>query len=98
MDPPPKNPGRRSFLAAAGKTAAAAVGATLLPDCFQRALAVPAARVTGTIPDVQHVVILLQENRSFDHYFGTMAGVRGFGDRWPIPLPNEEPVWRQSAG
>jgi phospholipase C len=22
----------------------------------------------------------MQENRSFDHYFGTLAGVRGFGD------------------
>jgi phospholipase C len=33
------------------------------------------------------VVILMQENRAFDHYFGTLAGVRGFGDRFPIPLP-----------
>src|SRR5450759_3980242 len=33
---------------------------------------------TGTIQDVQHVVILMQENRSFDHYFGAMKGVRGF--------------------
>ncbi len=35
---------------------------------------------TGTIQDVQHVVILMQENRSFDHYFGTMRGVRGYND------------------
>lgn len=42
---------------------------------------------TGTIMDVEHVVILMQENRSFDHYFGTMQGVRGFGDRFPIPVP-----------
>lgn len=35
---------------------------------------------TGTIQDVQHVVILMQENRSFDHYFGTLWGVRGFSD------------------
>jgi|GEM_PF-72403 len=35
---------------------------------------------TGTIQDVQHVVILMQENRSFDHYFGTLQGVRGFND------------------
>jgi hypothetical protein len=28
---------------------------------------------TGTIADVKHVVILMQENRSFDHYFGTHA-------------------------
>ncbi len=29
---------------------------------------------------VQHVVFLMQENRSFDHYFGTLGGVRGFDD------------------
>ncbi|HET6340077.1 MAG TPA: phospholipase C, phosphocholine-specific [Polyangiales bacterium] len=97
-DTPPVDPGRRLFLAAAAKAAAAAISSTLLPGCVERALAIPAARVKGTIVDVQHVVILMQENRSFDHYFGTMAGVRGFGDRWPIPLPSGEPVWRQSDG
>ena len=34
-----------------------------------------------------HIVVLMQENRSFDHYFGGLAGVRGFGDRFPIPVP-----------
>jgi phospholipase C len=34
----------------------------------------------ATLSDVKHVVILMQENRSFDHYYGTMPGVRGFGD------------------
>jgi phospholipase C len=29
---------------------------------------------------VEHVVILIQENRSFDHYFGSYRGVRGFSD------------------
>jgi phospholipase C len=97
-DSGPKSPGRRRFLAAAGTTTAAAIGLNLLPGCIQRALAIPPARVTGTILDVQHVVILMQENRSFDHYFGTMAGVRGFGDRWTVPLANGQPVWRQSDG
>jgi phospholipase C len=54
---------------------------------------------TGTIADVQHIVILMQENRSFDHYFGTLRGVRGFGDRFPIPVPappgEERNVWFQ---
>ncbi len=31
-----------------------------------------AAGLTGTIADLKHVVILMQENRSFDHYFGTL--------------------------
>ena len=30
---------------------------------------------------VEHVVIVMQENRSFDHYFGSYRGVRGFDDR-----------------
>ena len=45
--------------------------------------------------DVEHVVILMQENRSFDHYFGTLRGVRGFSDPRPVMLPSGEPVWRQ---
>lgn len=53
------------------------------------------AAPTGTIMDVAHIVILMQENRSFDHYFGTLKGVRGFGDRFPIPLPGQENVWFQ---
>ena len=64
---------RRNFLA--GATAAAAF------PSISRAFAIPARRRTGTIKDVKHIVILMQENRSFDHYFGTMRGVRGFGDR-----------------
>ena len=44
------------------------------------------AQRTGTIMDVGHIVILMQENRSFDHYFGTMRGVRGFGDRFTVPV------------
>lgn len=82
---------RRGFLRLAGASASVA----LLPQCIRTALAIPAATRTGTIADVEHVVILMQENRSFDHYFGTMAGVRGFGDRLPIPLPSGKPVWHQ---
>ena len=39
-----------------------------------------AAAGAASLADVQHVVILMQENRSFDHYFGTLSGVRGFSD------------------
>ncbi|HEY2357521.1 MAG TPA: phospholipase C, phosphocholine-specific [Phenylobacterium sp.] len=85
---------RRTFLQLA---AGAALGAAALPPGVARALALPANRVTGTIKDVEHVVILMQENRSFDHYFGTLRGVRGYGDPTPITLPNGEPVWKQPA-
>ena len=42
---------------------------------------------TGSLADVEHVVVLMQENRSFDHYFGTLSGVRGFSDR-AVPFQN----------
>lgn len=35
----------------------------------------------GSIDDIQHIILFMQENRSFDHYFGTLKGVRGFNDR-----------------
>ncbi|PWS46579.1 phospholipase C, phosphocholine-specific, partial [Streptomyces sp. FT05W] len=44
---------------------------------------------------IEHVVILMQENRSFDHYFGTLRGVRGFGDRNAIELPSGRTVFEQ---
>ncbi|WNO53420.1 phosphocholine-specific phospholipase C [Stakelama saccharophila] len=49
----------------------------------------------GSIDDIEHVVILMQENRSFDHYFGALRGVRGFADPRPVTLPTGRPVWAQ---
>ncbi len=82
---------RRHFLRLAG--AAAATGS--LPLSIRKALAIPANNQTGTIQDVEHVVVLMQENRAFNHYFGTLPGVRGFGDRITIPLPGGRSVWEQ---
>lgn len=66
---------QRDFL----KTMSVLGAAAAMPASIERALAVPTRRVTGRIKDVKHVVILMQENRSFDHYFGTMGckGIRG---------------------
>ena len=67
---------RRRFLTMTG----AAAGAAAMPRAvLDRALAVPPAG--SSLSDVKHIVMLMQENRSFDHYFGTMRGVRGFADR-----------------
>jgi phospholipase C len=85
---------RRQFIRLAA-TGAAAIGAGALPPGISRALAMPAERRTGTLKDVEHIVILTQENRSFDHYFGTMRGVRGFGDPRAAPLPNGQSVFNQ---
>lgn len=49
----------------------------------------------GSLKDIEHVVVLMQENRSFDHYYGTLRGVRGFGDPRPMKQKDGEPVWHQ---
>src|SRR6201990_1008574 len=89
---------RREWLRAVGRTAAAGCGMAALPASIRRALAVPPNAVTGTLQDVQHIVLLMQENRSFDHYFGTMSGVRGFGDRSQVPQRRTESVFLQYDG
>src|SRR5690349_22569089 len=83
---------RRKFLQSTG-VAAATLAA--FPPSIQRALAIPAHNKTGTIRDVEHIVILMQENRSFDHYFGTLRGVRGFGDKQILTYPNGTSVFQQ---
>ncbi|HKS49625.1 MAG TPA: phospholipase C, phosphocholine-specific [Amycolatopsis sp.] len=85
---------RRRFLHLAGGTAAT----SMLSASIARAAEIPASRRTGTLRDVEHIVVLMQENRSFDHYFGTLRGVRGFGDPRPVTLPSGKPVWYQPDG
>ena len=78
---------RRTFLAggaalAAGGAAAVAAGRSLTSHqskLLDDALAAEPAAGAG-LSDIEHIVILMQENRSFDHYFGTMSAVRGFSD------------------
>ncbi|HSI76236.1 MAG TPA: phospholipase C, phosphocholine-specific [Lunatimonas sp.] len=86
---------RREFL----KKAAFATGGislwNTLPASIQKAMAIDPA-VGSTFYDAEHVVILMQENRSFDHCFGKLKGVRGFNDPRAIRLPNENLVWLQS--
>jgi phospholipase C len=82
---------RRRFLQLAG--GAAAGGA--LPESIARALALPGRRGSGTLRDLEHVVIFMQENRSFDHYFGTLRGVRGFSDPRALTLPSGQSVLHQ---
>ena len=79
------------FLSSAAMTAA-------LPKSIDKALAIPANDRTGTIEDVEHIVFLMQENRAFDHYFGTLRGVRGYGDPRPAFLPSGKPAWFQPNG
>lgn len=86
---------RRNFL----KKAALLSGATglysVLPASIQKAMAID-PQPGSTFLDAEHVVFLMQENRSFDHCFGTLKGVRGYNDPRVIDLPNKNKVWLQS--
>jgi phospholipase C len=93
---------RRRFLqyTALGTAAAAAAGLSGGPAAASVARGSAAARAlprgwTGTIADLKHVVILMQENRSFDHYFGTLRGVRGFGDKQFLAYPGGSNIFQQ---
>ena len=87
--------GRREFLRT---MSSAALAAASLPLSIRRALAIPAHNEKRSIEDVEHIIVLTQENRSFDHYFGTMRGVRGFGDPRAVILPSGKSVWHQPDG
>ena len=88
---------RRGFLRGAAGGLAAGAAINMLPPALRKAMAIPARSLAGSIMDVEHVVIFMQENRSFDHYFGTFNGVRGFGDPRPQRLPGGASVWRQPS-
>jgi phospholipase C len=90
-------PERRRFLINVGRSAGAAATLSAFPPAIRKALAISADRRTGTLQDVDHIVILTQENRSFDHYFGGMNGVRGFADRFPIPVPASPGITGKTA-
>jgi phospholipase C len=84
---------RRRFLQIAGGS----VAATALSSSVARAAAIAPAVRSRTVNDVEHIVVLMQENRSFDHYFGSLRGVRGFGDPHPVLQPGGQTVWNQDG-
>jgi phospholipase C len=86
---------RREFLKKAALLSGGAGMMGLFPESVQRALAIHPDPGT-TYLDAEHVVILMQENRSFDHSYGRMQGVRGFNDPRAISLPNKNKVWLQT--
>src|SRR6478672_5191975 len=86
---------RRDFLKKASILASGAGLLHVLPVSLAKALAIDPAP-GSTYMDAEHVVLLMQENRSFDHTYGTLQGVRGFNDPRAIRLPNNNSVWLQS--
>ncbi|MDQ6812055.1 MAG: phospholipase [Actinomycetota bacterium] len=84
---------RRELMRAAAAASALAAMETLGPaKLLERALAAPAA---GKLGDIKHVVIFINENRSFDHYYGTYKGVRGFADPSVLKQSDGTPVFAQ---
>ncbi|HYZ54571.1 MAG TPA: alkaline phosphatase family protein [Streptosporangiaceae bacterium] len=96
----PDNPGeqtgftRRRLLGSAAAVGGMSAAAMALPPNVRTALASPPPS-NGRLRDIEHVVLLMQENRSFDHYYGTLSGVRGFSDPHPLRLPNGRTVFHQ---
>jgi phospholipase C len=102
-DPAKRRATRRAFMV--GGTAAAfgaavagrAGGQHSITDDQARLLdkVTASATANASLSDVKHIVILMQENRSFDHYFGTLSGVRGFSDPKAAKNANGTPVFDQ---
>ena len=86
----PESMARREFLKKAAFLSGAAGVWTAFPDSIRQAMEIDPEQGT-TYLDAEHVVILMQENRSFDHCFGTLRGVRGFNDPRAHVLPDREP-------
>jgi phospholipase C len=84
---------RRTFVASAATVAGAAGLAGVLPENLARA-ATRSPREFD-LSQVKHLVFQMQENRSFDHYFGTFPGARGFKDPTAIRLPTGRSVFQQ---
>lgn len=85
---------RRDFIKKASLLGGATALINFLPESLQRAMAINAP-AGSTYLDAEHVVFLMQENRSFDHCFGTMKGVRGYNDPRAMQLTSGLPVWFQ---
>ena len=85
---------RRRLLKGAAQFASVAAAATLMPPNVRRLLAQGMPK-NGSLKDIKHVVLLMQENRSFDHYFGMMSGVRGFSDPNVHIQPNGQSLFYQ---
>ena len=85
---------RRRLLKGAAQAGSLAAASTLMPLNLQKLMA-QGPRRPNSLKDIKHVVMLMQENRSFDHYFGTLAGVRGFGDPKALTLSTGKSVFHQ---
>jgi phospholipase C len=85
---------RRDFLKKATLLASGMMVGSV-PESIRKALVID-PEPGSTFLDAEYVVILMQENRAFDHAYGCLQGVRGFNEPHPLELPDGNPVWLQS--
>src|ERR1700689_3677320 len=76
---------RRRLLTGAAVLGGAAAASVALPPNLRKAVAATAPKSVN-LKEIKHVVLAMQENRSFDHYYGTLPGVRGFADPTAITI------------
>lgn len=86
---------RREFIKKATLLSTGAGLLGMIPDSIKKAMAIN-PNIGTTYLDAEHIVVLMQENRSFDHSYGTLRGVRGFNDPRAMTLPDKLPVWLQT--
>ena len=92
---------RRTFLAAAlaagGGGLLAAVGGGGGAGTATIGAATKVNAAGSDLGAVEHVIFFMQENRSFDHYYGAYKGVRGFDDHPAASLGAFAQAWPGGA-
>ncbi len=86
---------RRDFLKKSSLVLGGLGVSTAIHPAILKALSIK-PQAGSTFYDAEHVVILMQENRSFDHCFGSLKGVRGFRDKYAFRKPNGKSVFFQT--
>jgi phospholipase C len=87
---------RRDFVKKVAMLSGLAGASGVVPESVQRAFAITPEQ-GSTYLDAEHIVIVMQENRSFDHVLGTLQGVRGFNDPRAIRQANGNNVFLQTS-
>ncbi len=67
---------RRRFLELSGLALGSVIGGSIVSSCSStnNSIVTPPKGLS----QIDHVIVVMQENRSFDHYFGTLNGVNGY--------------------
>ena len=88
-------PSRRDFIKVSSLFTTGLCFNNGMPSSIQRALSIDPIE-NSDFTHAEHIVFLMQENRSFDHAFGCLQGVRGFNDPRAMYQPDGLPVYLQS--